>query len=170
MVSDESAVYFITNHFYHEGERPERAVIRKNVEEDRRAISSSAADIEIDGRRVRIKLRGDPAEHGLDEVGRYPPHITWSLDHDHRAGPVSIHHEAGETVPAENLKIEPTGDDIPQFRDEYETVGPGDSIAVPVDAVTRLDDSLQLVWQSPTDGSSSVLIDRSIDRIHDERE
>jgi hypothetical protein len=162
---DDDAVYYVWTWVYREGETPSKAEIERELEEDQRALQSEDVDVEIDGRVATIEFRHTHErfkESNNEEVP--PPHVTWGLDHDREARTVTLHHEAGDSVPAEELFVgygpvvhdedEPTIDT--QFTDEYDTVSPGDSLTVDVSNWPdheHLDAELRVVWQGPGDES-----------------
>jgi hypothetical protein len=61
---DDDTYYFIDEVLYEAGDTPDREEIQNILEEKGQALRSSAADIEIDGQRVRVELRVTPSELG----------------------------------------------------------------------------------------------------------
>lgn len=85
------------------------------------------------------------------------PQITWGYEYDPAAGEVTITHRGGDEVPADTLHVSPlvVAGELPQFADEYDAVGPGDSLAVPVPDPDR--GSFEVRWESPAGAGGSTI-------------
>lgn len=130
--------------FETEAEVPQPRRIRRELRAEETAVRADAADVRVEGRRLVVEFRteGDDVD-----VGWRTPQITWGADHDPDAETVTLRHEAGDSVDAETVVVTVRNEgsdsgllDSPegrQFTDEYDTVGPGDSLSVPVDDSTR---------------------------------
>jgi hypothetical protein len=165
---DDDAVYYVWTRVYREGETPSKAALQRELEENDRALRSEDVDVELDGRVATIEFRHTHERFKEDNKEEAPPpHVTWGLDHDREAQEVTLHHEAGDPVPAEELFVgyapvvhdedEPTIDT--QFDDEYDTVSPGDSLTVDVSNWPdheHLDAELRVVWQGEGDESRTA--------------
>lgn len=165
---DRDSVYYVWTRVYPEDETPSKAAIQRELEENGRARRSLDVDVEVDGRVATIEFR--QSHQRFRESNRErppPPHITWGLDHDRDEATVTLRHEAGESVPADELFVgyAPVvhDEDEPaiatQFVDEYDTVSPDDDLTVDVSNWPdheHLDAELRVVWQGRGDESRTV--------------
>lgn len=114
---------------------PERR-IRRELRANETATAADAVDVRTEGRRAIVEVQIDDDRAG-DE--RHVPQITWGVSHDPDHETVTLRHEAGETVAADELEVSvwrrhaanDDGEPEPRFSDHYEQVGPGDTLDVP---------------------------------------
>lgn len=117
---------------------PERG-LRRELRASELAVDADAVDIRTEGRRAIVELRLDsPAEGGDWRT----PLITWGAAYDADDGTVTLRHEAGEPVDADQLRVYTgqtggspgfPGDPAErQFRDEHGTVAPDDALEIAV--------------------------------------
>lgn len=142
---DADGVYYVRTRVYPPGETPNESALRDELDDGGdggflHPRDAREVDVQVDGRTATIAMRRSHEEYreGVPEGERRPPLITWGLDHDRDAATLTIRHEAGERVPADELAVyygpvvkdgdEPTID--AQFADDHDVVGPGDAVTV----------------------------------------
>lgn len=157
----ESTGYFRSQYLFETADDvPERRQVRRELRAEETAVRADAADVRVEGRRLVVELRTGGSEV---EAGWRTPQITWGTEYDSDGGTVELRHEAGDSVDADTVVVtvrnegaDPGLLDSPegrQFTDEYDTVGPGDSLSVSVDDSTR---SVYVTFR-PTEQRSSRL-------------
>jgi len=108
-------------------------------------LSGDGVDaVRTDGRRIRLDGTTPTAEFGADVDGTTVPVVTWTVEYDAFASKLTVEHAAGDPVDADRLTLETdVGDSYDrQFADEYETVGPEDSVTL------FTDEPLRIRWRS----------------------
>lgn len=173
---DDDGVYYVWTRIYAEGKTPSKREVQRELEaqggpapivDPRRAKD---VDVSVDGRVVTIEHRQRHERFRESNSTEAPtPQVTWGLDHDRDAETVTLHHEAGDSVSAQQLAVvfapivhdgdEPTV--APQFADEYDTVVPGDELTVNVaewPTGSDLDTELRVVWRTDDGASQAVLL------------
>jgi len=146
---DDDHVYTYYTYLFDDAAAVDRTAIQHAMRDRIRSDESlgpfgpdtTTADIDVDGRVVSVASR-HPREEFLQSDRTTPmPQITWGIDEDATAGRVTVRHEAGDSVDASGLhfrysppdwsqETSATLDDPRQFADEYDTVGPGDSLTL----------------------------------------
>lgn len=102
---DDEAGYFVYFQQYEAGETPSKAELQQALEDaQQRAIRAWSVDIEIEGTQVAVQMRIEKDEFGSDFVDDRKPLATWGVDVDDDAA--TVHHEAGEPVPVDQLEID----------------------------------------------------------------
>ncbi|WP_435362129.1 hypothetical protein [Haloarchaeobius sp. DFWS5] len=114
--------------------------------------------VTTDGRFVRLDGRvayDDYAEFAGTATAELQPVTTWWFDFDGvGSGGVTVHHEAGETIRADQLTVLVDGTPAnEQFVDSAETVEPGDTLELS----GEVDGRVRIVWESSDRASSGVL-------------
>ncbi|PSQ19107.1 hypothetical protein BRD00_02345 [Halobacteriales archaeon QS_8_69_26] len=108
-------------------------------------------DVTVDGQTAEV-VAAFP-DHRLEEdrpAVTYPT-VTWGFDHEREGDElrVTVIHEAGDEVPAENLKLERLrGRETISTFEGSDTVGPGDSVTALL-AAEPSPGGVRLVWNSP---------------------
>ncbi|PSQ15684.1 hypothetical protein BRD00_13575 [Halobacteriales archaeon QS_8_69_26] len=94
---------------------------------------------------------------GAPETDVTYPQVTWGYDRDPAADEVTVTHRGGDEVPAGSLRVTtPAVPDEPsRFADEYDAVGPGDSLAVAVPPSGG--GRIRILWSSSAGARRSVL-------------
>lgn len=144
---DESAFYYC-HYLRFLDDVPSRSDVRDEVESMEFGEEADAVDVHRDDRFVSMvfAVSSDVVQSEYQPSGS-PPHCTWSVEADDEG--YRIVHEAGEAVPAEQLSVRDTWADEMvldvQFAEEYATVGPGDSLRVPADAIEE--GPLTVIWE-----------------------
>ncbi|WP_435362133.1 hypothetical protein [Haloarchaeobius sp. DFWS5] len=89
------------------------------------------------------------------------PVATWRCDLDREAETVTIHHVAGDDVPADRLTVMTNGGPSEtQFADEFQTVSAGTSLTVPYNVATAYQ-QVRVVWESAAGRQTSILVSQS---------
>lgn len=135
---DDEAVYFVDHRLYPEDAGVTESAIEEEVAENGRAQRSFLVDAELEGRLSTIEMRGEAEKLFEDtEAGNDIPQVTWGLGRDADTGTVRIRHEVGDPIPADRLTVSVGGatDSTTQFTDQFDTVEPGDQLAVRSDAL-----------------------------------
>jgi len=143
-----------------EGEQaPERA-IEHTLRDQERALESSLADVETDGRvaRIELRLRKESVRDSVSRTGH--PQITWGVAFDERERTVTFRHEGGERADSARLSVDDVADDATPF-DAFDTFGPGDSVTVRIDPAAD-SPSPRIVYTAPDGNSSMTLFSYSV--------
>jgi hypothetical protein len=155
----DSTAYFRSQYrFETEAAVPDPRQVRRELRAEETAVRADAADVRVEGRRLAVEIRSE-----REPVGWRTPQITWGADHDADAGTVTLRHEAGDAVDADDVAVtvREVGTDpgllgTPegrQFADASDTVAPGDSLTRSVGDTTR---SVYVTFR-PTEKRSSRL-------------
>ncbi|MFB6151976.1 MAG: hypothetical protein ABEJ40_09240 [Haloarculaceae archaeon] len=159
---DDDHVYTYYTYLFDDAAVVDRAAIRTQLRdwvarEERPGPfgpDTTTADIDVDGRFVAVENR-HPRGEFLDDGATTPmPQITWGFEDGD--GRLTVRHEAGDSADASALffRLRPpdrrqetsaTLDDPVQFADEYDTVGPGDSVTLDTSGLPTGTD-LQMVY------------------------
>ena len=155
----EEATYVRSQYIFESADAVPEERIRRELRASKAAVRADAVDMWTDGRRAIVDLRSDsPARTDFRT-----PLITWGAAHNPEDRTVTLRHEAGETVDADALVVDVRAEDDnsgildapegKQFADAHETVGPSDSLTVPVDP----DDGAVHVRYRPVEDRSNTL-------------
>lgn len=133
---------------------PTVEAFRRRVASERLFGDADAVDVRVTGRSATVVAAvADDRYHDLVGADRPLqgvtfPQITWGYEYDPAAGEVTITHRGGDRVAAATLTVDYTaGGRVPQFRDEYDRVDPGDSLTVPVSGAEP--GRITVSWLSP---------------------
>jgi hypothetical protein len=141
---DEDAAYYLYLQQYADGETPAKGEIQHALEDSiERAMQAWAVDIEVDEPHVAVEMRVDKAEFKDDFVEDRTPYLTWGVDDGEET--VTIRHEAGESVPLDQVDIEPEA----ALQDRQETGGalePGDALTFTLAAFPDGVEQISLVY------------------------
>lgn len=156
---DENAAYFVVVQEYESGKTPSKAEIQNALDRrgnvtgsrvDETVRQASAVDIDVSPPIVTVQLRVDQEAYVELEDGVTPvPRITWGIDHDRERNSLTIRHEAGDSVAAENLSFELFRNRADYTPDETTVLGAGDELTIDLEPGG---DSLffQLSYDGPT--------------------
>jgi hypothetical protein len=147
--------YFVLKGLFGRGQAPSKSQFKDLLKGRDRALEATAVDVSVEGRIATAEIDPDPGELESSERTRYQQ-ITWGFEHDE--GTLTVRHEAGQALDAGNVFLTPDGieasnehPEITQFAEEYETVDPGSSVDVDVEAVPDED-------HDPNDGSPTLFV------------
>lgn len=134
-VFDDDAAYFIRTVLNAEGEDISRSEQESWIESREYATDARRVDLRIDEPLVTIAVEFDH-DRFLEQFGPAIdiPLVTWDVTYHRDSEAVEVVHLAGESVDAEGLAVrgDNLGNELPQFDDQYQTVSPGDSLAIDV--------------------------------------
>lgn len=162
---DAESFYHVHHRLYPDESSLSEAELEREFESTEGRLDPQSFDVYSDGRLATVVQQFD-RETYLDTGSEYDwPQVTWGVDHDENAEQVTIRHEAGESIDAELLTVHyrPGADGTAetQFADEYETVEPGDGLALELSA--RRDVRQVQVSYTPGEDATSLLIDYRLD-------
>lgn len=141
---DEDAAYFIYLQQYPDGETLTRGEIQAELDNAiERAMQAWAVDIEIDGSYVAVEMRVDKSEFQSDFVADRTPYLTWGVDDGGTA--VTVRHEAGESVPLDQVDIEPA-DALLDRPPEGAVLEPGDELTFTTAEFPEGDEQISLFY------------------------
>jgi hypothetical protein len=154
---DEDAAYYIYLQQYPDGETPTKGEIQHALEDSmERAMQAWAVDIEIDEPQVAVEMRVDKEEFQDDFVEDRTPYLTWGIDDSGEK--VTIRHEAGESVPLDQVDIKP-GDALLDRPPEGTVLEPGDELTFTLAAFPDGVEQISLVYNyAGTDHDSAALL------------
>lgn len=147
---DTENIYYIHTTLYPEGASVTEQDVKDALTSNSRGLNAWAVDIQVEGRVSTIEMGIAPENRPKQYDGVTVPLITWGIDDADTE--LTIHHEAGDPTPAETITLYTrTGSDRTkidtQFADNYDTIGPGDSVTV-----STPEDAAELVGEfSPPD-------------------
>lgn len=145
---DGDRVVYGIYYLFEDAESASAAAVREEIARGN-LPRTAPLDITTDGRTVLVEYaQGIDVLAGDDYELR--PLIAWNFDYDD-AGGLTITHRAGDGADAEALTIEDASSSPldTQFADEYDSVGPGDSLTVSVGPGTNV----RIMWQGGDYGS-----------------
>jgi hypothetical protein len=163
---DTDSVYHVRHRLYSDESSVSRKQLEREFESNGGELDPQALDVRSDGRLATVVQQYD-REAYLDIGSEHDwPQVTWGVDHDENAEQVTIRHEAGESIDAELLTIDyrVPGEVVTvdtQFADEYDTVEPGDDLALDLSA--RRDARQVQVSYTPGEDAISLLLDYRLD-------
>lgn len=154
---DEDAAYYIYLQQYADGETPSKGEIQHALEDSmERAMQAWAVDIEIDEPQVAVEMRVDKEEFQDDFVEDRTPYLTWGVDDGGES--VTIRHEAGESVPLDQVDIEP-GDALLNRPPEGTVLEPGGELTFTTAEFPEGNEQISLVYNyAGTDHDSAALL------------
>ncbi|MFC7073563.1 hypothetical protein ACFQJ7_15830 [Halovenus rubra] len=153
---DDDAAYFIYHQQYAHGETPTKGEIQEALEKStERAMQAWAVDIEIDGTQVAIQMRVEEDEFQDDAAEDRAPYLTWGVDD--RAATVTIRHEAGDTIPVDQVDIEPQNAlvDKPEPGTLLE---PGDELEFTTAKFPESEDDISVFYNYAENSSNSIAL------------
>lgn len=165
---DEEAIYFIYLQRHAAGETPSEGEIQQALEENQqRAVRAWAVDIEIDDPHVAVQMRIEKSDFTDSFVEDRSPYVTWGVDDD--GDTVTIRHEAGNSVPVDQVDIEPEAALIDQ-PEPGTTIESGDELTVDTSEFPATEDTVSIIYNyEGTESDSAALLHYTPDELeHDQ--
>jgi len=117
--------------------------VRSAVADEGNLPRTTPLDIAVDGRVGRAEYARD-VENVFDGDRELQPIVAWGFDYRSAVEELTVTHRAGDEVVAERLTLRTEdGPADRQFEDEYDSVGPSDSVTVSLSPDVRL----RVVWE-----------------------
>lgn len=152
---DENAIYYLYEELYPSGDAaPSEDDIREQMRDATRAQQSEQVEVSVDDQFVAIRIRIPRSEVDPDDAMTPLPYTTWGYDVDADEPSVTFRHEAGDTIQTDRLSVESPGGELSSPFGDRETVGPGDSVTVPLPD-TRSRRYARIEWAATSGDSTS---------------
>jgi len=123
------------------------------------ARDATAVDVSVDGRVATIEMQAPPSEFaGSTETPFLTPFVTWSETYDAGAEQLTIHHDAGDPVRTDWLRIAGVGEGetVVEDRGLGDRLTAGDSLTVSTAGVEQ-GTTVRLVYRAPDEDRSTAL-------------
>jgi hypothetical protein len=161
---DDGGAYYIYHHQYQPGETPSSDEIERHLESDMPAASQAlSVDIQREKQHVEIQMRIDSERVARTGTTDTQPHVMWSIEDTPEI--VTVRLEAGDSIPADQLMVEPDGTVVEGLEDGT-VLEPGDEFTVDVESLPAGEDDVSVVYRyAGTEHDKATLIHYTPDEL-----